>query len=98
MGRRGPPAGKPEIAALFPANVSRLGEQQRWPLVRGPSQVDGLDRIWQQFNDIAGLQVVLAVSVGREPPGDQVAVKRVVERLGKFVTEHRYVRKVNKET
>jgi hypothetical protein len=29
-------------------------------------------------------------SVGREPPGDQVAVKRVVERLAKFVTGHRF--------
>jgi hypothetical protein len=43
-----------------------------------PPHLDGLERVWQHFNDIAGLQVVLAVSVGREPPGDQVAAKRVV--------------------
>jgi hypothetical protein len=51
-----------------------------------PPQADGLERVCQPFNDIAGLQV--SVSVGREPPGDQVAAKRVIKRLGKFVTSN----------
>jgi hypothetical protein len=70
------------------ATAPRSGRGTRCP------QVDGLHRVWQPFNDIAALQVVLAISIGCVPPRDGIAAKRIVERLGKFVTEHGYVRPV----
>jgi hypothetical protein len=48
-----------------------------WTWYAAPPQVNCLDRFWQPFNDIAGLQVVLAV---RTVNASSVAVS-VIEAL-----------------
>ncbi len=84
------------VGIAVSAADGRRGRYAREPLeerfiLRMPSgavQGDGRLRVREAFNNVAGFQVVLTISIGREPPGRGVVHKGIVEGLGQLVAEH----------
>src|SRR2546425_1969891 len=48
---------------------------------------DGKLGVWEAFDSVAGLQIVLAETIGRQPPRCGVVDERIVEGLGQLVAE-----------
>src|SRR6267143_1649507 len=63
----------------------------------GTVKHDGEHGVGKPLNHVAGLQAVLAVAVGREPPGCGVVDKRIVEDLSHLVAEGGHIAEASPE-